>query len=834
MVSRQRIDGFSDPKRLASPVKRAGFGRCWRPRQQQDKALIPPSVVGGDANNGLNYFHGEMAPRLLLLSIGLLCFLLFAACTGTGRLREGERLYVKPKVKIEKPEKDWETSILKSDLKKAVTLPRANKKILWMRPKLMIYNVFKNSRENSLGSFFANRLGEPPVLYEAKIANRHRELLSERAANDGFFKTDIDTEEKVKKHSVRLHHRVSVKTDREKIDNVRYPADSSLITQRIAQLRPGSLVQPGQFYHLEEMIAERQRISDTLRNHGWYYFSPDNLIFEADTLHPVGEVNLTLRIKNETGDRERNRYRLASVTIYPDYDLSRQNSREQDRTDTLKFECPMYVYRKLSVKPEVLNRQIYLRCSRFYSNRAYQGTIYRLLNLNVYKFVNIRFEVSPQSDTLLDARVYLTPYKPERIDASLSGIFSPGFYFGGRAGIAYTHRNAFRGAEALRLSLEGAYLKTNRENFDFQDFIVSNTSAQLTYPRFLFIKEKNTRAFSTTQFRLNHETNWFKYSLPEQGAFRLSLQRVLGEAGYLWKKNRRGSVIQQINPVSLGVQYSTISNRTIRQQLIAAIPDDTTGTAQALLTFVEYKPNYTFTLDQRLEPARRHQKYFRQRFAAQVSGYTGSKYLPEDYELASPLNLFVESDYRQYQKTHGRNVLAARFAIGAGIPLRKNGNIALLDRYVIGGASSVRAFAPRTIGPGSTPRDDGAATSLTVGKYTGNLLFESSIEYRMPVGKYPEFAVFMDCGNIWLTSGPDANEASRFRFDRFYRELALGGGAGLRVNLGFFVLRLDLAIPLSKPYLPVGERWVANNMQFGNKEWRRENLNWNFSFGYPF
>ncbi|HOY04314.1 MAG TPA: BamA/TamA family outer membrane protein [Saprospiraceae bacterium] len=761
--------------------------------------------------------------------------LTLSACTGTGHLQEGERLYTKAKAKVIKPEKDWDTKILKGDFKKALILPRANKKILWMRPKLVIYNMFKNSRESSLGSFFANRLGEPPVLYEAKIANRHRELLAERAANDGFFKVQIDSKEKFRKHSVKLTHEVLVKTPREQIDNVVYPSDSSsdILTQRLATLQSTSLVKSGQFYHLEEMIAERQRLSDTLRNRGWYYFSPDNLIFEADTLHPAGEVNLTLQVKKETGERERRRYRLASVTIFPDYDLSKQSDSTSRRLDTLRFDCLTYAYEHLPLKPEVLNRQISLRCGRFYSNRAYQATIYRLLNLNVYKFINIRFDQSPLSDTLLDARVYLTPYKPERIEGTLSGIFSPGFYYGTRAGVAYTHRNAFRGAEALRLSMEGAYLRTNKDNFDFQDFIVSNITAQLTYPRFLFFKETNTRAFSNTQFKLRHETNWFKYDLPELGSFRLSLQRVEGEAGYLWKKNRRGSVIQEINPVSVGLQFSTISNKEIRRQLIASIPEDSTGTSRALLTFLEYKPNYTFTLDQRLEPARRYTQYFRQRFAGQVSGYTGSKHLPADYKLESPLNIFVESDYRQYQKTHGRNVLAARFAAGMGIPLRKNGNIALLDRYVIGGASSVRAFGPRTVGPGSTPRNVDT-TGLTVGNYTGNLLFESSIEYRMPVGKYPELAFFVDAGNVWLTSGSDATDASKFRFDRFYRELALGTGVGLRVNLGFFVLRLDLAVPLSKPFLPAGERWVADNMQFGVRSWRKENLNWNFSFGYPF
>ena len=766
-----------------------------------------------------------ISPFLVFVTCWTLALL--AGCTGTGRLREGERLYTGAKVKIDKVEKDWDTKILKTDLKQTLTIPRPNKKILWMRPRLVIYNLFQNRREKSFGNFIANRLGEPPVLYEPKTSGRHRELLAERAGNDGFFKVTIDSEEKAKKHTVKLVHTVLVKTPREQFNNVVYPPDSSVLTRAIWALRPKSLVQPGDPYHLEEMMGERQRLSDTLRNHGWYYFAPDNLLFEADTLHPAGEVNLTLRVKKEVGARERERYRLASVTIYPDYDLSKQTTSDQQQADTLHFDCLTYVYHNMPVKPEILNKQIYLRCGRYYSNRAYQATIYRLLNLNVYKFVNIKFEVSAKSDTLLDAKIYLTPYKPERVEGTLSGVFSPSFYYGVRAGAAYNHRNTFHGAEALRISIDGAYLKTDKTNFDFDDFIVSNIGARLTVPRFLFFQEKQTRAFSSTQFNLTHETNWFKYNQPELGKFRLSFQRVEAEAGYLWKKNRRASVVQEINPLSFGVQFSTISKQSVRQQLISEIPTDTTGTSLALLTFLEYKPNYTFTLDQRLEPARRLSRYFRQRFALQASGYTGSKYLPNDYQLVGPRNFFVESDYRQYQKTNGRNVLAARLAIGAGISLRRNGTVALLDRYVVGGASSVRAFAPRTIGPGGVLPDTSRTAALTVGKYTGNMLIESSIEYRMPIGRYPELAFFVDAGNIWLTSGPDASDASQFKINRFYQELATGAGVGLRVNLGFFVLRLDLAYPLSNPSNPKGKRWVADDLHI-------DSANWNFSFGYPF
>ena len=767
--------------------------------------------------------------------IGSLAALAFfgAGCTGTGHLTQGDRLYAGARVHLTKTDSTGSVKLLKTDLKKAVILPRPNKKILWMRPGLVIFNMFKNSRPKSLGSFIADRMGEAPVLYDAKIINRQRELLKERAANTGFFKTRIIPSEKPKKKTVKLHYEVQVRAPRAMVDKVEYSLDSTTLTRRIFDLRSESIVKQQQPYYLENLLEERQRLSDTLRNHGWYYFSPEHLLFEADTLHPPGDLNLRLHIKKEVGERDRQQYRIGSITVFPDYDLAQKNDSTKLQSDTLFLGCVKYVYEELATRPEVINRQIYLRCGDLFSNADYQITIYRLLNLNLYKFVNIRFEVSPGNDSLLDVRIYLTPYRPQRVEGTISGVFSPSYYAGLRLGASYHHRNIFRGAEALQLALNGAYLRTNNNTFEFEDFLVSDATARLSLPYMLFLPEKRSLAFGATQFSIRHEANRFKYNLPDLGRFGLSFQRLGAEGGYLWKKNRRGSVIHAANPLSLGLQYSTTSDRNIRQQLIRGIPADSTGASRALLTFLEFKPNYTFTLDQRLEPAKRRMVYFRQRFAAQASGYTRNRFLPDDFSLESPFNLFLESDFRQYYKTQGKNVLAFRTAIGAGIPLRSNGTIALLDRFVIGGASSVRAFAPRTVGPGGQKRET-TNTGINVGNYTGNLLIESSLEYRVPIGRYPELAFFTDAGNIWLTSGPDATEASKFRLKQFYKELALGAGLGLRINLGFFVLRLDMAFPLTKPYLPAGQRWVAHDLHFGQRTWRKENLNWNFSFGYPF
>lgn len=818
-------------------------GQSTRVALGRTEQFVAPTDCRAQDKRGAAAFIIHHSSFILLLT------LLAVACTGTGRLKEGEHLYAGTKVKIHRDEGVPKSKQLKSDLKKAATLPRPNQKILWVRPKLSIYNTFHNRGGNNLGNFIADRFGQEPVLYNPKIDNRQHDLLVERAGNDGFFSVKIDSEEKMRRKTVRTRHDVYVHAPRAVITGVTYPKDSTLLGRTLAAHQQKSLVKVGNGYWLEDLIAERQRLADTLRNHGWYYFAPDHLLFEADTVRERGQLNLKLTVKKEVTERDRQRYRIGSITVRPDYDLARQSGRApatradslaRRHRDTLAVdECLRYVYRTLEVKPEVLSDQIFLRCGDWYSNDAYQSTIYRLLNLNLHKFINIRFS-EPRSgggDSLLDARILLTPYASQRVTGNLAGVFSPGYYHGARAGVAYEHRNAFHHAEALRLALNGAYVRTNEDNFDFKDFWLSDASAQITLPRFLWLRNPQSHAFNTTKFSLRHEGNWFKYDVEDYGRYGLSFQRIRGEAGYLWKKDRRGSAVQEVNPISVAMQYSTLTNKQLKNDLIAQIPTDTTGTLLFLLTFVEYQPNYTFTFDERLEPAkRRFTKYFRQRFSFQTSGYLHDRHLPDGYKLSSPLNFFTESDYRQYQRTNGRNILAARLAFSAGLPLKKDGFIALLDRYAVGGASSIRAFAPRSVGPGSVPRDtiDDASTGLTVGRYTGNVMIESSLEYRMPIGKYPELAVFADAGNVWLTSGPDASEASKFRFNRFYKELAFGIGAGIRVNLGFFVLRFDGAFPLAKPYLPEGQRWVGNELKFGSPGWRKENLNWNFSFGYPF
>jgi outer membrane protein assembly factor BamA len=94
-------------------------------------------------------------------------------------------------------------------------------------------------------------------------------------------------------------------------------------------------------------------------------------------------------------------------------------------------------------------------------------------------------------------------------------------------------------------------------------------------------------------------------------------------------------------------------------------------------------------------------------------------------------------------------------------------------------------------------------------------------------------ALFVDAGNVWLYN-EDPNRLGGKFSPNFLKELAVGTGAGLRFDVSILVLRLDLAFPIRKPYLPENERWVFDQINFKDALWRKNNLVFNLAIGYPF
>ena len=173
--------------------------------------------------------------------------------------------------------------------------------------------------------------------------------------------------------------------------------------------------------------------------------------------------------------------------------------------------------------------------------------------------------------------------------------------------------------------------------------------------------------------------------------------------------------------------------------------------------------------------------------------FFGLKYA--NFELA-------ELDLRFKHKINKNNAVAMRFDLGVGVPMFNSGTLPFERSFFLGNANSMRAWEYRSLGPGSYYSKDRKERS-------GDIKIEVNLEYRGPIYKFIKFGIFADAGNVWLTKKNEEMPNAEFNFTRFYKEIALGVGAGLRLDFNFFLIRFDVGMPIYDPNELEGERWIG-------------------------
>jgi len=165
--------------------------------------------------------------------------------------------------------------------------------------------------------------------------------------------------------------------------------------------------------------------------------------------------------------------------------------------------------------------------------------------------------------------------------------------------------------------------------------------------------------------------------------------------------------------------------------------------------------------------------------------------------------------------------VAYRLFLGTGLSYGNADYLPLEKGYYGGGANGMRGWPYRLLGPGSYENPEDNFDRM------GDIQLEANLEYRFPVYSFIKSALFADIGNIWLMKENVSYPGGNFKFNRFYKELAIDVGLGLRLDFDFFILRVDFAIPLRNPAKPENERWVMDDWQFSD-------IIINFGIGYPF
>lgn len=765
----------------------------------------------------------------------LLVPLLLASCMGSRRLPEGQLLYRGASVEVKKLDDKWPTQELKTTVEAVVSVPVRNKTLLGISPGLWVFTHFKEK------TWIHRKFATEPVLFSHNTVTTTEGLLKNRAFNHGYFVSKVESKVKIneKNKRVKVEYTLTLLEPPYKLRQIEFLPATDDLTRRIVKTKGNTLLKSEALYSLNELRAERDRIALGLRDEGYHQFNADYLFFEADTTVGERHVDLNLKMKPSAPAKAFYRYKIDSVVVFPS--LRTLNDTMSRSLLTGGNECVEFRGQRGEIPFDMLRKTLCFKCGDYYSGAAHEATLAYLFHLNVFKFANVRFE--PHADSTLAVDIRLIPYKRHKIKFYSNLVYSPQLYWGGDFGLVYYNRNLFGHAELLKIdaSAKPLHVFGNDSESTQSDLnvLTLELEATLTQPR---LRQPKYRPDGSIYAPLRENEYTFEYNVSRYavldgldiGKYGVNLHDISLEGGRIAKNSNRPTVTHEFNPISVGGRFTTVFPNEFEDIFAAYVQLDTlTNVTYAPQIFFE--PNYTFLWDNRFKTNKNHQTFLRNKVTLRGGAFFDSPYTPPSLQGNKSLVTFLENDFRKFFDLNKKTVLAAKLLFNAALPLNEESvnTFSINDLYIVGGANSVRAFAPRTIGPGSVPPDINTDV-LQISNHVGNFLLETSLELRKRWTKNWEWAAFIDAGNIWTYEPLPNYPGADFKFNRFYKELAVGAGLGLRYGISFLVVRLDVSTPLVKPWLPEGERWVLGDVDIFSADWRKDNLILNFSVGYPF
>ena len=753
------------------------------------------------------------------------------SCSNTKYLKEGEMLYTGAEVKIENDSLSKSSKkVLKSELEDNLT-PKPNSSFLGLRPKLFFYNIAKEpKKEKGFNYWLKYKIGEKPVLLSDVDREFNKDIIVNYSENKGYFnaKATYDTVSKNKKTQVIYTLRPG---NQYLINKVKFQNDSIPVTEEIVKVSDKTLLKEGNPFDLGVIKSERERIDNQLKQKGFYYFHPDNLIIQADsTVTKNHKVELNVKLKENTPDLAKQQFTIDKVIVFPNYNI-------RDVKDG-KYNIPMdsdslakYAHDDIYVidpeqkfKPKIFDRALYFKKGDLYNRADHNLTLNRLINLGVFKFVKNEFVISDSLNHKFDTYYLLTPRQIQSLRLEALGRTNSANYAGSELNLNWTHRNLFRGAEQFKASVYGAFDVQIGGPKDAKNLFRAGANAQLSIPRIVapFRFNSSSAFVPRTNISIGYEfQNRTEY---------YTLNTFSGSFGYLWKENVRKEHDLKI----IDITYVTPAN-------VTPLYDSISAKSQALQRVVQkqliFGPTYSYTYTNTMLP-KKNTIYYKGTLdlAGNLTGLFSGANVKDGKQksiFGVPFSQYakMEHDFRFYHKLGDKSSFASRFIGGIAYPYGNSDNIPFSKQFFSGGSNSIRAFRARTLGPGSfDPR------TIKQGYYfdqSGDIKLELNAEYRANIYKFLNVAFFADAGNIWLVNDDIQRPGAKFSSD-FLSEIAVGAGFGLRLDFSILILRLDLAMPFRVPYYEKGDRWTFDKINFGNSSWRRDNLILNIAIGYPF
>ncbi|MFP4367157.1 MAG: BamA/TamA family outer membrane protein [Bacteroidales bacterium] len=803
-----------------------------KPYTVKSISLLIPGLKGI-----INCCRRSRISGLAMLLALFITLILSASCTGLRQLNEDQRLYTGSSISIETEESVPNINRIEAELEEVLS-PKPNMKLLIPRPRLWIYNLMGETGDSGLDSWIQNNFGRPPVLFEDVDPEHTARIMQSRLFNNGQFDAEVDYHLKERPPTISVDYHISLKSPY-RIRNIFELEEDIQIAEEINRSMEESILDSNRIYSLEDLRDERDRIDRYLKERGYYYFHPDYLIFMADSTAESRMVDLYMRIKTSAPSFALNKFSIRNTYI----NISNQDAviiEEQDRAAG-KDESPDYKESKeiregvfiISgqgfLKPHVLDQAIFLKKNRIYRNRDRRRTINHLMGMEVFRFVNINFERAgnDNGNHYLDAKIVLIPMDKKSLSAELRGVSKSNDFAGTGLTGTFTNRYFLGGAEEFSINIDGSF-----ETLMGQKGVNSTEagiSSELRIPRLVPFRFAWLSPELVPATRMSLSINY----LNRTNAF--SLGSFRSEFGYLWNasiRTRQRLTPFVFNVFGLGTVAEEYENLFDRDALLR----------RGLFEQFILGSQYSYLFNSQLDGVSNEDWYFNLNFdvagnslwllsnylnIGQIDEEGDHRFLDQSFSQYSK----VDMDLRYYVNIGSDTRFATRFIAGIGIPYGNSTTLPYTRQFTIGGTTSIRAFHPRRLGPGSYAPPEELLNAFNIYQ-AGEIKLEMNMEFRYAFGNIVKGAIFADAGNIWNLKESEEVPGGKFRYPEFMEEIALGTGLGLRLDFTFFLLRLDLAFPLADPRYDTGSYFQP--VRPFDPEWRRENLVLNLAIGYPF
>lgn len=731
----------------------------------------------------------------ILLVICAVIIFICTSCSTTKFVPDGK--YLLTDVKIETDNKNVNTSQMEQYINQ-----KANTKwfSLFAVP-LGTYNLSGRDSTKWINRIL-KRLGEEPVLFDTLKAEMSRKNLGTVMQNMGYLHADVSLKTIANDKKIKVIY--TLHTGKPYfIGNIEYDIYDKNIAQILDMKNENNRgLKKGMIFSINNLENERKRITNILSDSGYYKFNKDYIIYEADSTRTNDSIDVNLKLmkfraNSKSPEKDHNRYYINKVNF---------TSADGD---------------KIKLRRSVLSDNLAIKEGAPFCEHDLQTTYNNFARLQAVKYTNIRFEELPYT-SLLNCNIQLSTNKPNTISFQPEGTNTAGD-LGAAASLTYENRNLFHGSEMLSIQLRAAFEAiTGLEGYQAEDYEEYNIEGRLMFPRFI-------APFLSENFRRNsnaHSELTVSYNLQNRPEFH---RRVFTAAWkYLWNAPKQNSTYR-FDLIDLNYVYMPWISEKFKEDYL---DDDSNRNAILRYNYEDLfimKMGFGMTYNNGVHAIKANIETSGN-ILSLLSGVSkfdkNSQGQYTLFNIAFAQYVKADFDYTRLFTFDWRNSLALHFGFGIAYPYGNSKILPFEKRYFSGGANSVRGWNVRELGPGKFKGTDGRIDFIN---QTGDMKLDFNLEYRTALFWKFNGAFFIDAGNIWTLRSYADQPGGQFKFDEFYKQIAVSYGLGIRLNLDYFILRLDMGVKAINPaYTTTEEHYPIISPNF------KRDFSLHFAVGLPF